>query len=203
MNVIIPLIAVGGAAALALIPTDASASSPLSSSTTDTPSIYLTDDGDPVISYPSNVDPSKQVQAFLAVLRSGESSGRYNVLVGGSTFSDYSHHPAFADATMTKQSAWGAAPGYLNSHAAGAYQFQPGTFRDASNAVGLAGDFHPASQDAAAVWDLKRKGAYDAIVNGDLATAFNMLTSEWTSLVSMGQAWVYAQFQSNGGVITA
>lgn len=141
-------------------------------------------------------DPDANVRAFLAVLRAGESGGNYGALVGGGSFTDYSHHPGWTDASMTKKSAWA---GRWNSHAAGAYQFQPGTFKLVSDQIGLRGDFSIASQDAAAIQNLKRKGALDLIRAGNVQAAWSKLLTEWTSLHDRGLAWTVSTFQNNGG----
>src|SRR5712691_11049857 len=40
-----------------------------------------------------NSTPEARVSAFLALIRKYESGGRYDVLYGGDTFSDFSQHP--------------------------------------------------------------------------------------------------------------
>ncbi len=136
------------------------------------------------------------LSAFLAVIRAGESGGDYRALVGGGQFSDYSHHPGWTDASMTRKSAWA---GRWNSHSAGAYQFQPGTFKEVSDALGLGGAFDPVSQDSAAVYNLKRKGAFDLVVAGDIYGAFQRLTREWIALPDRGIEWVISTYEANGG----
>lgn len=84
-------------------------------------------------------------QALLGALASKESAGRYDALYGGGSFSDFSQFPQ-----------WSGKMGPAGmSHAAGAYQFQPGTWKDAQKALGLR-DFSPESQDKAAWWLAQR-----------------------------------------------
>lgn len=153
-------------------------------------------DGDgvsPALDYsnPNNVD------AFLAVIRMGESSNNYGALVGGGTFTDFSHHPA------TGRDPWkGIVTAAGPSHAAGAYQFQPGTWLEAAAACNLT-NFEPASQDTAAVWDIKRRGAYDAIMTGDIAGALLNLRQEWAMFTDAkwSEQNVASAFTSNGGIL--
>lgn len=116
------------------------------------------------------------VQALLAMIKKFESDGKYNVLYGGGTFADYSKHPQvrvpfFNPATQK--------PDY--STAAGAYQINFPTWSTVLKYAG-AGDFSPASQDAAAVWLLKLNGALAAIMDGDFDTAIRLASKTWASL---------------------
>lgn len=143
------------------------------------------------------VDYDKNLYAFLAVLRAGESSNNYGALVGGGEISDFSHHPA------TGQNPW---PGIIwpstgqPTHAAGAYQFQPGTWLECVKALGLK-DFGIDSQDAAAIYLIKRRGAYRAVLDGNVALARNLLVNEWASLADRGYDWVAETFTEEGGVL--
>jgi muramidase (phage lysozyme) len=87
-----------------------------------------------------------EARAFLNLTAAGESPG-YNVLSGGGTFSDYSHHPG--------------------GRAAGRYQFIPSTWADVQKKLGLP-DISPASQDKAA-WYLAQRD-YKRSTGRDLAT---------------------------------
>lgn len=109
-----------------------------------------------------------RVQALLATIRDGESGNRYNLITGGSTFSDYSDHPnVYNPAT--------------NSTAAGAYQFTHGTWTDEVARLNLP-DFSPASQDLAAVDLLQRLGAINDLQSGDLDSAIFAAARRWDSL---------------------
>jgi muramidase (phage lysozyme) len=153
------------------------------------------------------------VQAWLATLRNTEGTDKaadpYAAVYGYAfTIADFSKHPA-----DPKGQAW---PGGLitrgtyagkHSTAAGAYQFNWGTWSDAVRALGLP-DFSPASQDAAAVWLTGKCGALDAVKAGDLASACAAASSRWASLPGStagqgGQALASVQetFTSNGGTL--
>ena len=72
----------------------------------------------------------KEARALLDALAAGEAKD-YNVMNGGGTFSDFSHHPG--------------------GRAAGRYQDLPSTWRRISGALGLK-DFSPESQDKGNWW---------------------------------------------------
>lgn len=133
-------------------------------------------------------DPN--VRAFLDVLALHESGGRYNVSVGGATFSDMSKHPEMYRAD-------------LNSDAAGRYQFLSTTYKPIAARLGLK-DFSAQSQDLAAVQYLKDLGVLDEIQSGDpqkIQSAVDRLKgSTWTGLkkYSSGQAVRYFQQRKSG-----
>lgn len=170
----------------------------LASSAVSANSLLTSDDShsSPPLDYAG--DMTGNIDAFLQVIKEGESNDDYGSLVGGGRFTDLSHHPGWTDASMTKLSSW---TGWNGSHAAGAYQMQPQTFKEASDALGLGGDFSQASQDAAAVFLLKRRGAYDDIGVGNISGAVGKLTSEWQMFVTA--RWpvntVVSRFQEYGG----
>ena len=67
------------------------------------------------------------------------------------------------------------------THAFGAYQFEPGTFRSLARQLGLT-DVSPQSQDMAAVLDLlQHRGAVPSIMGGDVRGAMSATRSEWES----------------------
>jgi muramidase (phage lysozyme) len=88
-----------------------------------------------------NAGPGSGTSALLSLIREKESGGKYGVLYGGQTVSDLSSFPQWEG----KQGPAGP------SHAAGAYQFEPATWAEASKATGVT-DFSPASQDKNALW---------------------------------------------------
>lgn len=114
------------------------------------------------------------VQAFLRVIRAGESSQddsrAYRMLFGGGLIDDLSAHP---NRTVT-------ANGYTST-AAGAYQFLSRTWIECQKALGLT-DFSPASQDLAAVYLIERRGALDDVVAGRIEEAIAKCNKEWASL---------------------
>lgn len=139
---------------------------------------------------PLNYD--ENLNAYLAVLRAGESSDNYKALVGGGEFQSFADHPSVTEGFEGIVTSAGP------SHAAGAYQFQPGTWKEAQAALGLP-DFSPASQDQAAIFLIKRRGAYQAVRSGYLEVAQQLLRNEWASLADRGQSWVNTVYADNGG----
>jgi lysozyme len=143
-------------------------------------------------------DPN--VRAFLAMIRVGEGTAGangYNKFFGGSTFSDLSRHPNVAH----------TAGGYTST-AAGAYQILYTTWLEAQAALGLP-DFSPASQDLAAVWLIKRRGALADVIAGRIATAIGKCNKEWASLAgspygqpTLTMADDLANFVNAGGNLT-
>ena len=105
--------------------------------------------------------------AFLNALGEGESKGDYNVLYGGGSDkglpTDAYGFPLWAGKTVfnpeTRQ--------WDQTHAAGKYQFEPGTWDKEAAKLHLH-DFSPQSQDAAA-WDLAQTD-YKRRTGRDLAT---------------------------------
>lgn len=124
---------------------------------------------------------SGNVQAFLMLIRSGESSARqdaYQMIVygnnpGPATFSSFANHPRVKKPTKDGS-------GRVTS-AAGAYQITATTWDDLGG-IGRYGDFSPASQDRAAVDLIRRRGALSDVLNGRWRAAVRKLRQEWTSL---------------------
>lgn len=146
--------------------------------------------------YPVDYGQTEQANlaAFLAVLRLGESSDDYRSLYGGGRFRSFDDHPTFGEGFE------GAIVQGRPTHAAGAYQFQPGTWREAQKALGLP-DFSPESQDEAAVFLIRRRGALQAVKEGKMTKARELLTKEWASLPDRGDEWIAATFVANGGTL--
>lgn len=132
-------------------------------------------------------DAAPYQKAFLNTLAGPESGGRYNVIYGGGTFDDYSHHPNQAVRIQTGPNAG------RTSSAAGKYQFLGSTWDQQAKELGLT-DFSPVNQDKAA-WNLaaetyKAKTGQDlgtVLQSGDpaqIATVGKVLSPVWTSLPS-------------------
>ena len=118
---------------------------------------------------------SSNVAAFLRVIRAGESSqddSAYSTVVGGGRFDAFSDHP--------RRMVWLPAL-KLNSSAAGAYQFLGRTWDECRDALGLP-DFSPASQDLAAVYLIRRRGALADVLAGEIPRAVTRCNAEWASL---------------------
>jgi len=117
---------------------------------------------------------SVNVQAFLRVIRAGETSQgdeAYRTIVGGGTFEKFDDHPR---QLVTVK------PG-LKSTAAGAYQFLSRTWDECAVALELP-DFSPLMQDLAAVYLIRRRGALDDVIAGRFEAAVMKCNREWASL---------------------
>lgn len=119
-------------------------------------------------------DPEKQqrVAAFLEAISASEGAN-YDTIVGGKSFSDYSKHPNVV----------GLITGDGKSTAAGRYQITNSTYNDVAPKLGIT-DFSPESQDRIAIELLRRKGALDDIMNGDIDAAVDKLGGTWQGLPS-------------------
>lgn len=120
-------------------------------------------------------DPN--VRAFLDMIGADESHGRYDILFGGGTFSDFSTHPnvhvPFTDPRTGEQT---------YSTAAGKYQILYRTWKALTLIPGAPQDFGPAAQDWFAVQLLKARGALAPLMDGDFDTALQKASPEWASL---------------------
>ncbi|WP_411867182.1 muramidase [Vulcanococcus limneticus] len=126
-------------------------------------------------------------RALLNTIRYAEGTwlgGRpegYRTLYGGGRFASLERHP---EIVVVKRYA---------SAAAGAYQFLPGTWGEASRKLRLA-RFDPASQDQAALYLVERRGALGAIDRGGLdRQAMARLAGEWASFPTLAGASAYGQ----------
>ena len=134
------------------------------------------------------LDANALARACIAAIYVGESQGDYRILCGGKAyhytdgrhFSDFSHFPEWGG----QRGPWGV------SHAAGAPQFEPATYRSVQEALGLP-DFSPRSQDIGC-WYLAEsdyhRRTHGASLLHDLADAKKLpgiataLKETWTSL---------------------
>lgn len=127
--------------------------------------------------------------AFLAAIRLGEGTSGgdgYYLLCGGGRALDLMTHPA-----LTGWRGWplpyqmavnaGFPDGVAVSTAAGAYQITRPTWAGCVRALGL-GNFSEASQDAAAVFLIRQKGALADVQAGRTAQAIARLSNVWASL---------------------
>ena len=113
------------------------------------------------------------VQAFLRVLRAGESSqteDAYNVMFGGDHFTSFADHPRQKHTR-----------GQWTSTAAGAYQFLQRTWDGLVKQYAFP-DFSPRSQDEAAVALIAGRGALKDVIAGRLDAAILKCAKEWASL---------------------
>lgn len=115
----------------------------------------------------------RNLQAFLGMLRYAEGTAGadgYRTLFAYRKFDSYADHPRIA---VTASG--------ITSTAAGAYQILAKTWDEVKAALGLP-DFSPASQDAAAAYLIRRRGALGDVYAGRFADAVRKCNREWASL---------------------
>jgi muramidase (phage lysozyme) len=135
---------------------------------------------DQIMQLPQNSAPvasannaAANLVAFLQLIRQGESSDNYTALVGGGNFGSFDDHPAILGPWKGIR----RADGRLTT-AAGGYQITRTTWKDLGG-VKKYGSFSPSAQDAAAIDLLKRRGAYDFVLRGEVSAAVAKLPDEW------------------------
>lgn len=115
------------------------------------------------------VDDPK-IMAFLDTIAWAEGTGdRYDLQYTFAKFAGFTDHPRKVQCA-----------GGLCSDASGRYQFLSTTWDGQKAALGLP-DFSPASQDKAAIAQLKTSGAYQKILAGDVRGASCMVGKIWAS----------------------
>lgn len=120
---------------------------------------------------------SLNLRAFLYLIRWCEGTAGedgYRTLFGGELFDGFAAHPNRAVTKIV-----GGRP--ITSTAAGAYQFLFKTWEECRKALNLP-DFSPDSQDKAAVYLIKRRGALEDVEAGRLKDAIRKCALEWASL---------------------
>ena len=138
------------------------------------------------------------VDAFLWTIRYSEgTTGErgYQTIYGYEYFDSYADHPRRI-----------VHKGAYTSSAAGAYQIMPMTWDTVIQPALHLPDFSPESQDKAAVYLIKYRGALDHVKNGNFDEAVRKCAKEWASLPGSpyGQpvrtlAEVRAVYESHGG----
>lgn len=133
--------------------------------------------------------------AFLSMIASAEGTDRrpdpYRVCYAyAHTIADLSDHPAVTGEWKGERlpdamcAGAGFGPGCVSS-AAGRYQLIKSTWLLCKRQLGLT-DFGPASQDAAAVYLIRKRGALDDVRAGRVADAVAKCRLEWASLPGAG-----------------
>lgn len=128
-------------------------------------------------------------RAFLDMIAWSEGTSRiegsdngYNVIVGGSLFSDYSDHPR----KLVHLNA------HLESTAAGRYQLLARYFDAYKKSLNLP-DFSPSSQDTIALQQIKECRALADVQAGYFANSIKLCARIWASLPGAG----YGQHENN------
>lgn len=128
-----------------------------------------------------------QRQALLNTIRYAEGTWKrgsregYHTLYGGGRFASLARHP---EIVVLKR---------YRSAAAGAYQFLPGTWQEASQKLQLA-SFRPENQDQAALYLVDRRGVLDQIDRQGLTRqSMAVLAKEWASFPTLSGQSAYGQ----------
>jgi lysozyme len=131
------------------------------------------------------ITPSRR--ALLNTIRYAEGTWKqgsregYHTLYGGGHFASLARHP---EIVVRKR---------YTSAAAGAYQFLPGTWKEASRRLQLE-SFDPASQDQAALYLIDRRGVLKTIDKAGLTSeAMAVLAREWASFPTLSGVSAYGQ----------
>jgi lysozyme len=125
-------------------------------------------------------------RALLNTIRFAEGTWKqgeagYRTLYGGGRFNSLARHP---EQVVVKR---------YTSAAAGAYQFLPGTWREASNKLQLE-SFEPRNQDQAALYLIDRRGMLQHIDRKGLTReAMAVLAKEWASFPNLAGHSAYGQ----------
>lgn len=120
---------------------------------------------------------NSNIKAFLDMLSFSEGTNKfgtnkgYDVIVGGSLFTNYSKHPNKLVKINTT----------LSSTAAGRYQLLARYYIAYKKQLNLP-DFSPASQDAIAIQQIKESKAYNDIIAGRFFEAVKKCAHIWASL---------------------
>lgn len=131
----------------------------------------------PTASHLATLTLDRNVAAFLTMIRHAEGTAGasgYRTLYGGGTFAHYMDHPRL----KVSKPLGGK---LITSTAAGAYQFLERTWDEVAAVLELP-DFSPASQDVAAVYLIRRRGALADVRAGRFDQAVEKCAREWASL---------------------
>lgn len=127
-------------------------------------------------------------RALLNTIRFAEGTWKdgddigYRVMFGGSLAQSLQNHPDRVNHSK-----------YYSSSAAGAYQFMPSTWSEASRKLSLK-TFEPENQDQAALYLIERRGALSMADKGIMTPSLaNKLAPEWASLPTYSGRSYYGQ----------
>ena len=120
-----------------------------------------------------------RVKAFLDTIADAEGTGaRYDMRVGGGAYDVNKPHPG--NSLTIKSNGQD-----INSSASGRFQFMAKTWDGLAKTMPeLKGSMSPENQLAGAVELIRGRGALDAVLKGDLATAAHKVRQEWASMPS-------------------
>ena len=128
-----------------------------------------------------------QRQALLNTIRYAEGTWKqgspegYHTLYGGGRFASLASHP---EIVVVKR---------YTSAAAGAYQFLPATWKEASTHLKLE-SFHPENQDQAALFLVERRGVLTEVDREGLTPkVMAVLAREWASFPTLSGQSAYGQ----------
>lgn len=169
------------------------------------------------VSPPPLLNASSNISAMLETIKRAEgTAGRgdpYRVCYAYKhTINSFADHPALTGEWRGERlsdamcAGAGLGPGCVST-AAGAYQIIKPTWLNLKAKLGLR-DFSPASQDAACIELLRRRGAIAYLESGQFDKAVFAARKEWASLTGAGYgqgerslAWLTDRFLENGGVL--
>lgn len=135
-------------------------------------------------------DGMTNLDAFLRMIRQHESGNDYSIMWGGSHFAGFADHPRILNEYAGRRST-----------AAGAYQIIAGTWDTVVQPAMNLPDFSPASQDAAAVYLIQRRGAMSDVLAGDFAAAVAALKPEWEALAVNPIDQLASAYTAAGGAL--
>lgn len=145
--------------------------------------------------------PQPNAQAFLRVLRSGETNqtdAAYREQVGGTFFSA----PPWQHPHKLVQVQWKTPDGVVHqaqSSAAGAYQFLSPTWDGLVELYGFE-DFSPRNQDLGALGLIYGRQALGDVLTGQFASAIAKCSKEWASLPGKDLSVLRRVYAQWGGV---
>ncbi len=119
-----------------------------------------------------------RVRALLDVIKRAEGGGVATLYGGQEWQGGMDEFPPWSGKRF-----WNKKKGkYETTHAAGLYQFQPGTYEGIGREFSLPRDFSERTQDLHAVGLLKKLGALDALFSKGFGATIPLLGAQWASI---------------------